>query len=1187
MYSSRRTYGTNSNHNGHGASAIGVASSVPRPINTSSLRKESGVSDVTSFLVHKGGKKICWGSSTLKDDDDADDNDNDDKDDTNENEVEAEEEEQQQNGDKAEEIEQSQSQSNGHGHGHGHGRHDEVESRRNHPRDYNHHNNSYGNHRYDEFDRGSGSGNNGYNNNNSNGEGYSGGRRYARSRLENGAYDGTGNDRRERSNSNSGSGSGSHDGHGGLDGDYYKGERGGNRYSNGGGGGYERDYNSGGGGYNNSNRRGGYDRDYDRGNTYGNSDRDYDRNNNYSHGGHGDRDFDRGGGGGYGHSDRDCDRGHGHNDRDYDRGGGYGHAGRRSEYNNNRSGGYNNGYNNTSNNNNSYEERRNIGKYPEQDRGEEYNNHKQSNHQQHQDTQEDRIASPSRSTQPTASSSPSPSPTRSTSTAAPATAPVVEEKEKTPALTAAEIQAEKRRADRFYQRFGKTREYHATNDAVDAVLADHDNDHDDTHDNSTATNTAIVDSNKEVANEKEEQEGRKSHTGRDNRHHAHAHHHTHHGDHRRENAPPIPMEPKQIMKRPVAPIGSGMSTATSTVVSQMQMGGQAGMNIFNHHSSTSMPSIQEIATSALQLPITEEKEPNNDQNQNQQQQAESSSISSNQAIPAMAVKKPFSYKDATNGNADSSSASAAAMLTVEEQQQNILRQVQATRAEKSKALKGKADRDREREHHRERDSHRERDHRSVVHSHSRKKNYKSSHHEEHPNSNSHLREDRDVEETTSPTTVTATSNSTSKKSEEEIIKIKEEFYKQRAIEREARKLHRQTRDPRSKGVLFQRLPDGSLVNVDQAKRDAKREAREAKRAEERELRINSKKKLHAHATPKDGKGAKGVDSENLPLKKENTDVEETPKEFVPAPSPATNAWFTGPPSSVKEIKTTEDSKQHQHKGKKSSTSTSTTVSGMDDVLSHNLLDINSMDKSAMSWSPPPMSMPLPLPSAPSQNQNDQQPVNIAMGPSWSEFSGGAGTNTAVSDAFRSSGLSPVAVRVPVSPQNFAHQMNRTHPFTPVVSEHGHDHNVEDDHDDMHVNDDADFALPRDLLSGAEGEDDHSHSANLTDGGVDETELSTNVDENNPHYSLKHSNAVDVGEEVVVEEDVVVGGEVVDVVVGEEAEEGVGGVDAVEDLPLPLAEVTESLNRVIILLAEVEVVDVDVEESRQKSKSDII
>jgi len=123
----------------------------------------------------------------------------------------------------------------------------------------------------------------------------------------------------------------------------------------------------------------------------------------------------------------------------------------------------------------------------------------------------------------------------------------------------------------------------------------------------------------------------------------------------------------------------------------------------------------------------------------------------------------------------------------------------------------------------------------------------------------------------------------------------------------ARTEYSKSRGPRTKGVLFRRLPDGSLVNADLTeeqlqKREAKKLARMKKIQEKMEKR--EKKKLQAKLKKKEKKD-KYISSESseemneIDEQESNNASRSKKKTYTPAPPPPVSAWKAGPPSGFK------------------------------------------------------------------------------------------------------------------------------------------------------------------------------------------------------------------------------------------------------------------------------------------------
>jgi len=256
--------------------------------------------------------------------------------------------------------------------------------------------------------------------------------------------------------------------------------------------------------------------------------------------------------------------------------------------------------------------------------------------------------------------------------------------------------------------------------------------------------------------------------------------------------------------------------------------------------------------------------------------------------------------------------------------------------------------------------------------------------------------------------------------------FKKDYLVKWAAECEARIEHRRTRNPRTRGVLFRYLEDGSLMNADLSEREvAKRLERKMKKeARNRKLASSSSSslplgKVNVSTTPskslipskqegKHGKYNSNVESspssaiveEDEPPIVVSSPPEETIKEtkpYVPSPGPSVSAWIAGPPPGMVKNQTEEQEKvephsivspsplekkntHHNHK-RNSNNNTSAVVedvaSKLDRVLSSNLLDI----ANSASWSSNPNT---------AGNSTAKQQTKVAVGPimsNWTAFAG--------------------------------------------------------------------------------------------------------------------------------------------------------------------------------------------------------
>jgi len=131
-----------------------------------------------------------------------------------------------------------------------------------------------------------------------------------------------------------------------------------------------------------------------------------------------------------------------------------------------------------------------------------------------------------------------------------------------------------------------------------------------------------------------------------------------------------------------------------------------------------------------------------------------------------------------------------------------------------------------------------------------------------------------------------------------------------AAAKEVRKEDRRTRGPRTKGVLFRRLPCGTLVNADLSEGEiAKREKRKKAKLEKikaKEERMKAKEERIRKAKEERIKAKEErMNAEKKTTKKspdkttpKTPPARIQPKIFVPAPPPPVSAWKAGPPPGI-------------------------------------------------------------------------------------------------------------------------------------------------------------------------------------------------------------------------------------------------------------------------------------------------
>lgn len=272
---------------------------------------------------------------------------------------------------------------------------------------------------------------------------------------------------------------------------------------------------------------------------------------------------------------------------------------------------------------------------------------------------------------------------------------------------------------------------------------------------------------------------------------------------------------------------------------------------------------------------------------------------------------------------------------------------------------------------------------------------------------------------------------------QEAMRSKEEFLAKRAEERAARALHRRTRKPRTRGVLFKRLEDGTIVNADLTEEErTMREERRLKREAQKLAKSNrppkhdmSRRSRNGNNEQSTSKEVSNDDNNDGKTNATNDTENKESKPLTPSPGPSVSAWVAGPPAGM--VKRQEDSKNLTlgATGKNSTRviEDDDQATKLDKVLSSSLLDIGN---NSTSWSSP----------------SSTKPTKTAVGPimsSWSEFAG----TPAGFDYESFTGTKPEN-KIDSTPVNGADWT------TPL----------------------PDYALPRDLLSnGADSEDDISNT----------------------------------------------------------------------------------------------------------------
>jgi len=255
--------------------------------------------------------------------------------------------------------------------------------------------------------------------------------------------------------------------------------------------------------------------------------------------------------------------------------------------------------------------------------------------------------------------------------------------------------------------------------------------------------------------------------------------------------------------------------------------------------------------------------------------------------------------------------------------------------------------------------------------------------------------------------------------------LRKEYLAKWAAERAARIEHRRTRNPRTRGVLFRRLEDGSLMNADLSEREVTKRLERKLKKEARNRKLASSSSLPLgksivstvasdSLTPTKQGGRHGTfksdvetDASPAPLEDDVPSTTPSPpvetiketKPYVPSPGPAVSAWIAGPPPgmvkkqserqqcaephSIISSSPLEKKNNHHHNHKRNSNSNASTAvedaaSKLDRVLSSNLLDIGN----TASWSSEPNA---------AGNTTTKQHTKVVVGPimsDWTAFAGG-------------------------------------------------------------------------------------------------------------------------------------------------------------------------------------------------------
>lgn len=138
-------------------------------------------------------------------------------------------------------------------------------------------------------------------------------------------------------------------------------------------------------------------------------------------------------------------------------------------------------------------------------------------------------------------------------------------------------------------------------------------------------------------------------------------------------------------------------------------------------------------------------------------------------------------------------------------------------------------------------------------------------------------------------------------------KRKKEIAASLAAAKLAREEDRKTRGPRTKGVLFRRLPDGTLINADLSLEElARREERQKAKFERARIKkekiklklakIEKKKADKAAALSARNKSKQSAKSSSGKQGTKSASTTPLKTKFVLAPSPPVSAWEAGPPS---------------------------------------------------------------------------------------------------------------------------------------------------------------------------------------------------------------------------------------------------------------------------------------------------